>query len=64
LANLILDDDDEEAMRKALQNYPIADIGPPEYWAWKQKEIKALNRTDNGVLVTSETRINQLLCRK
>src|SRR5947209_9082019 len=56
--NLIKDDEDEKAAREALQTYQFADIGPPILWAWKQKEIKALNRHDEGGLVTSKTSIN------
>jgi [histone H3]-lysine4 N-trimethyltransferase SETD1 len=55
--DLIKDNEDAEAAREALQNYPTADIERPEAWARRQKSIKFLNRTDNGRLVTTETGI-------
>lgn len=55
--NLIKDDEDEEAARKALENYESADIGNVDTWAWKQMEIKALNRGGHRGLVTTETSV-------
>jgi histone-lysine N-methyltransferase SETD1 len=55
--NLIKDDEDEEAARLALEKYVAADIGNVDTWAWKQMEIKALNRGGHRGLVTTETTV-------
>jgi [histone H3]-lysine4 N-trimethyltransferase SETD1 len=55
--NLIKDDEDEEAARVALAKYEAADVGNVDTWAWKQMEIKALNRSGHRGLVTTETAV-------
>jgi histone-lysine N-methyltransferase SETD1 len=53
--NLIKDDEDEEAARKALEEFTAADIGNVATWAWKHMEIKALNRDGFRGLVKTPT---------
>ena len=55
--NLIKDDEDEVAVREALMDHPPADIGSVATWAWKQMEIKALNRAGYRGLVKTPTAV-------
>ncbi|KAH9827209.1 histone methyltransferase [Teratosphaeria destructans] len=53
---LIKDDEDLDMLRRALAEQTSFDIGDAKLWAWKQKEIKALNSGTHGP-VQSETGI-------
>lgn len=55
--NLVKDDEDLRFLREVLHDQPAAKIGRVSAWAWKQKEIKALNRGGEGGIVRTETRI-------
>ena len=54
---LIKDDEDLHFLRKALENQPAAPLGNLSAWAWKQKEVKALNRAGERGIVREETKI-------
>ncbi|TKA72426.1 hypothetical protein B0A55_05400 [Friedmanniomyces simplex] len=54
--DIIKDDEDLALAKKALAEEPAYDIGDAKLWAWKQKEIKALNSGTQGP-VQSETGI-------
>ncbi|KAK3116271.1 histone methyltransferase set1 [Teratosphaeriaceae sp. CCFEE 6253] len=54
--DIIKDDEDLALAKKALADEPAYDLGDAKHWAWKQKEIKALNSGVQG-LVQSETGI-------
>lgn len=54
---LLKDDEDLRFLRKALEDRPAAKVGNVPTWAWKQKEIKALNRGGERGVVRAETRI-------
>ncbi|KAI9729609.1 MAG: histone methyltransferase set1 [Cirrosporium novae-zelandiae] len=54
---LVKDDEDLRFLREALEDEPSASIGYLPIWAWKQKEIKALNRNGERGPVHTETRI-------
>ncbi|KAL3457793.1 histone-lysine N-methyltransferase, H3 lysine-4 specific [Aspergillus heterothallicus] len=46
---LIKDDEDLQYLRNILKEHPRSSIGNLSAWAWRQKEIKALNRpSDTG----------------
>ena len=55
--NLIKDDEDLRFLREALESETPSKIGNVPVWAWKQKEIKALNRGGERGPVHSETKI-------
>lgn len=55
--HLLKDDEDLRFLQQALANRPIAPLGNISTWAWKQKEIKALNRAGERGIVREETRI-------
>ena len=55
--HLIKDDEDLRYLREVLKDYPTAKIGDPRVWAWRQKEMKALNRGGERGVVRDETRI-------
>ena len=55
--NLVKDDEDLRFLRDVLDDQPAANIGSVAAWAWKQKEIKALNRGGERGIVRTETRI-------
>ncbi|KAI9818186.1 MAG: histone methyltransferase set1 [Pycnora praestabilis] len=55
--NLIKDDEDLRFLREVMDEGFSADIGNVSAWAWKQKEIKALNRSGFRGLVRTEIRI-------
>lgn len=48
----IKDDEDFAFLRRALSEEAAFDIGDAKLWAWKQKEIKALNTGEHGILQT------------
>ena len=54
---LLKDDEDLRYLRKVLEERPAAKVGNISTWAWKQKEIKALNRGGERGVVRAETRI-------
>jgi [histone H3]-lysine4 N-trimethyltransferase SETD1 len=56
--NLIKDDEDLRFLREVLTKKREADIGHVPLWAWKQKEIKALNRDGQRGTVHSETGVD------
>ena len=52
--HLVKDDEDFAFLKEALSDMPSAIIGDPSIWAWRQKEIKALNRNgDRGPVYKS-----------
>lgn len=55
--HLLKDDEDLRFLRRALEDRPVAKVGNVSTWAWKQKEIKALNRGGERGVVRAETRI-------
>lgn len=55
--HLLKDDEDLRFLRKALENQPAAKLGNLTAWAWKQKQIKALNRDGERGVIHSATRI-------
>ncbi|KAL3470687.1 complex proteins associated with Set1p component N-domain-containing protein [Aspergillus californicus] len=44
---LIKDEEDIQLLRNVLEEQPRSSVGNLSAWAWKQKEIKALNRPGN-----------------
>ncbi|PYI23325.1 histone H3-K4 methyltransferase Set1 [Aspergillus violaceofuscus CBS 115571] len=42
--NLIKDGEDLHFLRDVLEGLPVSNVGSLSAWAWRQKEIKALNR--------------------
>jgi histone-lysine N-methyltransferase SETD1 len=54
---LIAQDEDEFMARKLLEKHAKNQIGAVPTWAWKQLEIKALNRSGYRGLVTTETAV-------
>jgi histone-lysine N-methyltransferase SETD1 len=55
--NLIKDDEDLRFLHAAISTKPEAKLGHVPLWAWKQKEIKALNRDGQRGVVHAETKI-------
>lgn len=55
--HLLKDDEDLRFLRMALTHRPAARIKNISTWAWKQKEIKALNRNGERGLIRAETAI-------
>ncbi|KAI9854261.1 MAG: histone methyltransferase set1, partial [Pleopsidium flavum] len=55
--NLVKDDEDLRFLREVLDDQSPAKIGNVSAWAWKQKEIKALNRGGERGIVRTETKI-------
>ncbi|KAI9766528.1 MAG: histone methyltransferase set1 [Geoglossum simile] len=55
--NLVKDDEDLRFLREVLEDEPVADVGNVSVWAWKQKEIKALNRGGERGVIRTETMI-------
>ncbi|KAI9724428.1 MAG: hypothetical protein M1812_000496 [Candelaria pacifica] len=55
--NLVKDDEDLRFLQEVLEDAPAADVGNIWLWAWKQKELKALNRSGERGVVHSETKI-------
>ena len=54
---LLKDEEDLRFLRKALNDRIPARLGHIATWAWKQKEIKALNRGGERGVVRAETKI-------
>ena len=55
---LLKDDEDLRYLQQALTSRPAASLGNISAWAWKQKEIKALNRAGERGPIREETRID------
>ena len=55
--NLLKDDEDLHFLQKVLDDRPAAQLGNVFTWAWRQKEIKALNRNGERGVVHDETKI-------
>ncbi|ODH21459.1 hypothetical protein ACO22_05666 [Paracoccidioides brasiliensis] len=55
--NLIKDDEDIRFLREALEDQQPSNLGNVSSWAWRQKEIKAINRGGETGPVYSETKI-------
>ncbi|XHG05224.1 histone methyltransferase set1 [Aspergillus wentii] len=55
--NLVKDDEDMYFLRCVLSDQPKSDVGNLAAWAWRQKEIKALNRPGTTGPVHEETTI-------
>ncbi|RAL08704.1 histone methyltransferase SET1 [Aspergillus homomorphus CBS 101889] len=55
--NLIKDGEDLGFLRDVLEGLPISNVGSLSAWAWRQKEIKALNRPGEVGPVREETSI-------
>lgn len=55
--HLVKDDEDLQFLRQSLENRPGAPLGNLSAWAWKQKEIKALNRAGQRGIVREATKI-------
>ncbi|KAI9841163.1 MAG: histone methyltransferase set1 [Sclerophora amabilis] len=55
--HLVKDDEDLRFLKEVLQTEMPADLGNVSAWAWKQKEIKALNRGGERGVVRSETQV-------
>lgn len=53
----ILYDDDMEFITRLIKEQAISTEGSAQTWAWKQEDIKALNRNGRKGLITSETGI-------
>lgn len=53
----IKDDEDLEYLRQALNDKSTAPLGNISLWAWKQKEIKALDRSGERGVVHASTKI-------
>lgn len=56
--HILKDDEDLHFLRKVLEDRPSARLGNVSVWAWKQKEIKALNRNGERGVVRAETKID------
>ncbi|KKZ60394.1 histone-lysine N-methyltransferase SETD1 [[Emmonsia] crescens] len=56
--SLIKDDEDIRFLREALEEHQPSNIGNLSAWAWRQKEIKAINRAGERGPVRTETKIN------
>lgn len=55
--HLVKDDEDLQFLRQSLENRPGASLGNLSAWAWRQKEIKALNRAGQRGVVREATKI-------
>ncbi|KAI9795376.1 MAG: histone methyltransferase set1 [Piccolia ochrophora] len=55
--HLVKDDEDLRYLQDVLQDAQCATVGNVSAWAWKQKEIKALNRGGERGIVHTETGI-------
>ena len=51
---VVKDDEDLKFLRQALTHRPAARLGNVSLWAWKQKEIKSLNRGGERGIVRAE----------
>ncbi|KAL8874496.1 MAG: hypothetical protein Q9174_000189 [Haloplaca sp. 1 TL-2023] len=55
--SLLKDDEDLEYLRQALSDVPAAKLGDIGIWAWKHKELKALNRSGERGVTRIDTTI-------
>ena len=55
--HLLKDQEDLQDLREVLNSRSAAHLGNATTWAWKQKEIKAMNRGGERGLIRDETRI-------
>lgn len=55
--HILKDNEDLHFLQKVLVDRPQANLGNISTWAWKQKEIKALNRSGERGIVRAETKI-------
>ena len=55
--HIVKDDEDLRFLRKVLDDTPLARLGNVYTWAWRQKEIKALNRSGERGVIHAETKI-------
>ncbi|KAL8767445.1 MAG: hypothetical protein Q9209_006031 [Squamulea sp. 1 TL-2023] len=55
--SLVKDDEDLDYLRQALSNTSAANLGNVSTWAWKHKEIKALNRAGERGVVRAAIKI-------
>ncbi|OCK75966.1 histone H3-K4 methyltransferase Set1 [Lepidopterella palustris CBS 459.81] len=55
--HMLKDNEDLQFLREALAAEPASNVGDVYLWAWKQKQIKALNRPGEQGVVRSETKI-------
>ena len=55
--NLVKDDEDLFFLCQVLEGQPAADLGNTSAWAYKEKQIKALNRGGARGIVRNETKI-------
>ena len=55
--HLLKDEEDLHFLRKALVDQPAAKLGNISIWAWKQKEIKAINRNGERGIIHEATKI-------
>ena len=53
----VIDNEDFNFLRQVLANRTAANLGNISTWAWKQKEIKALNRSGERGVIRAETKI-------
>ncbi|KAF2111338.1 hypothetical protein BDV96DRAFT_499437 [Lophiotrema nucula] len=55
--DMLKDNEDLEFLKDALQPHPTAAFSDPQSWAWKQKQIKHLNRPGEAGISRTETKI-------
>lgn len=55
--HMLKDEEDLKFLREALASEPASNVGDVHLWAWKQKQIKALNRPGEQGIIRSETKI-------
>ncbi|KAH7132421.1 hypothetical protein B0J11DRAFT_428193 [Dendryphion nanum] len=55
--HLVKDNEDLLHLRQALQAIEAAHVSDPQTWAWKQKQIKHLNRSGEAGVSRTETKI-------
>jgi histone-lysine N-methyltransferase SETD1 len=55
--HLLKDDEDLGMLTKALEPVQAANLGDPQLWAWKQKQVKHLNRPNETGVLRTETKI-------
>jgi histone-lysine N-methyltransferase SETD1 len=54
----VIDKEDFNYLRQVLANRTAASLGSIATWAWRQKEIKALNRSGERGVIRAETKID------
>jgi histone-lysine N-methyltransferase SETD1 len=55
--HVLKDNEDLKFLRQALEAEPESNLGDVHLWAWKQKQIKTLNRQGQKGIVRNETQI-------